>query len=251
MFFQIHNETIVAPGASFDFPIHTHDSIEIMICTEGTLKVSCNNEERILKKDEIMIAFPNDIHSYSKTEFGKRIMIIIRSDFSEVVTSSLNSAYYSNFIKSNEAVSVAKKLVEVKKNQNALAIYGYIHILLGYILKKTDKKNYYNLSTFNRAIKYISQNYTRHITLKEVSNKTGVTQSHLSRIFSEKINGGFSKYLRILRVEKAKSLLKNTNMNIYEIMFESGFSDQSTFNRVFKSVTKMTPKEYKRLSQMG
>lgn len=246
MLFQIHNETIIAPGSSFDYPVHTHDSIEIMICTEGTLKVSCNNQEKILEKDEIMIAFQNDIHSYSKTDFGKRIMLIISSDFSEILVSVLNNGNYSNFVKSSEAVAIAKKLIDAKKKQNSLAVYGYIHILLGHVLSKTDKKISYDRNTFNRAIKYISQNYTKHITLKELSNKTCVTQSHLSRLFSEKIDGGFSKYLQILRVEKAKNLLQNTNMNIYEIMFESGFRDQSTFNRVFKNITKKTPKEYRK-----
>lgn len=247
MFFQVHSETIVAKGNSMDYPVHIQDSIEIMICIDGTLGATCNQTERILKKGEMVIAFPNDIHSYFKTGYGKRIMIIVSSDFSKAIKASIDSESYKNFVKNSEAVTIAEKLHEAVINKNILAVYGYMHILFSLILEKTDKKTFYSdVTTFNRAIKYISQNYTNHLTLKELSKKIGVTQSHLSRLFSEKIDGGFSKYLQILRVEKAKNLLQNTNMNIYEIMFESGFRDQSTFNRVFKNITKKTPKEYRK-----
>ena len=89
-------------------------------------------------------------------------------------------------------------------------------------------------------------NYTKKISLKSVASETGVTPCHLSRMFTQKIDGGFKNYLVLLRIEKAKNMLKTTDANIYEISLESGFSDQRTFNRVFKSITGMTPKSYRK-----
>jgi transcriptional regulator GlxA family with amidase domain len=53
-------------------------------------------------------------------------------------------------------------------------------------------------------------------------------------------------YLHTLRVEHAKNLLRQSSRSILEIAYESGFSDQRTFNRVFKQHTDRTPKEYRR-----
>ena len=134
-----------------------------------------------------------------------------------------------------------------KNNSNYTILYGYLHAILGLILKKdvTSQKNV-DINTFNSVIKYISSHYTESISLKSVSKYAGVSQPHLSRMFSEKIDGGFKNYLNMLRVEKATELLKNTDKNIIEVMLESGFSNQATFNRVFKKNTNLTPKEYRK-----
>ena len=55
----------------------------------------------------------------------------------------------------------------------------------------------------------------------------------------------------MLRVEHAKNLLRSTDLKINDVIFESGFSDQKTFNRVFKELVNMTPKEYRGLSEVG
>ena len=55
----------------------------------------------------------------------------------------------------------------------------------------------------------------------------------------------FSNYLNKIRIEQSKLLLKNTDFSIVEIAMEVGFEDQSYFSKVFKNLTKMTPKQYR------
>ena len=55
----------------------------------------------------------------------------------------------------------------------------------------------------------------------------------------------FSNYLNKIRIEQSKLLLKNTDSSIVEIALEVGFEDQSYFSKVFKNLTKMTPKQYR------
>lgn len=55
----------------------------------------------------------------------------------------------------------------------------------------------------------------------------------------------FSNYLNKIRIEQSKLLLKNTDSSIVEIAMEVGFEDQSYFSKVFKNLTKMTPKQYR------
>ena len=55
----------------------------------------------------------------------------------------------------------------------------------------------------------------------------------------------YRNYLNKIRIEQSKLLLKNTDSSIVEIAMEVGFEDQSYFSKVFKNLTKMTPKQYR------
>ena len=250
MFFETNNNNTIhiIKEEGEDFPAHLHNGIEIMICANGTLNVTCNQETRLLNKGEAMIAFPNDIHSYVKTDYGEGILIIFPPNISPIVTSVINSGAYSNFPRNNKVLPIAEELCMLNGSRADFSvIYGYIHVLFGLLTEKLAKpKNKIDVNTFNKAIAYISSNYTSQLTLKKLSSAVGVSEEHLSRMFSAKIEGGFKNYLQLLRVENAKNLLRTTDKSIYEILLESGFSDQSTFNRVFKIMTDMTPKEYRK-----
>lgn len=83
--------------------------------------------------------------------------------------------------------------------------------------------------------------------LKDISQSLRVHPSYLSREFSKYFdNLSFGEYIRKLRIEKAIDLLKTSQYKLSEISYLTGFSDQSHFNRVFKSFTGMTPLEYKK-----
>ena len=98
---------------------------------------------------------------------------------------------------------------------------------------------------FSDVMEYLSEHYTQRISLKSLSRTFGVDACHLSRMFSERLSYGFLKYLHMLRVEHAKNLLRNSRLKMSEVLVQSGFSDQKTFNRVFRELTGMTPSEYR------
>ena len=174
-------------------------------------------------------------------------MIIFNPNISNVISELISNVEYENFIKEKHIIPLAEDMLyHYNNHSNFTIVYGYLHTIVGMCIKKSEtQKKRYEMSTLHSVIRYIAFNYTNQITLKSVSKYIGISQSHLSRIFSQKIDGGFKHYVNLLRVEKAKDLLKNTNNNISEIMFESGFVDQGTFNRVFKQNTSCTPREYR------
>ena len=77
------------------------------------------------------------------------------------------------------------------------------------------------------------------------AHKLNVTPNYLSNRFSRDMQQNFSVYLNNLRMEKAKELLGNFNLRIYEIASEVGFSDVAYFNRVFKEKYDQTPVQYR------
>lgn len=79
-------------------------------------------------------------------------------------------------------------------------------------------------------------------TLAELCN---TTTSYFSRLFKDSFGINFVDYLNGFRIEKAKGLLKTTNMLIKDIAISTGFNSQQNFIRVFKKHVSMTPGQYK------
>lgn len=249
MLFEVKIEDIrVTECRSFDFPYHLHNNVEILICTSGSFHITCNDQDRILSSGDIMIAFPGDVHAYYKTDCGEGIMIHFNPHISELISNLFMNSTYENFVTKKSVIPIAEDLLYHFTNDSGYTVlYGYLHVMTGMILKETQtNKDKQSINTYHSIIEYIALNFTDKISLKSISQHTGISQSHISRIFSEKVDGGFKHYLNLLRIEKAKTLLKTTDKAIYEIMHESGFFDQCTFNRVFKGMMNCTPKAYRK-----
>ena len=85
------------------------------------------------------------------------------------------------------------------------------------------------------------------LSLKEISQSLNVHPTYLSREFSKYFdNLSFGDYIRKLRIEKAIELLKDHEYSLTEIAYLTGFSDQSHFNRIFKSHTGKSPSVYRK-----
>jgi len=97
------------------------------------------------------------------------------------------------------------------------------------------------------AKQYIQQNYMKYITLKEVSRLVGFNDSYFSFLFKKQCGKSFSEYLSEVRMNKAKELLKETNLIIAEICQRVGYSDLKHFTKNFKKLTGLTPNEYRKL----
>lgn len=98
-----------------------------------------------------------------------------------------------------------------------------------------------------RAAAYISEHYCEDLSLDSVAQAIFVSPSYLSGCFSQTMGRGFIDYLHHTRMEHAKDLLLHTNLKIYQIAEQVGYSDQKYFAQIFKKMTGRTPSEYRSL----
>ena len=77
------------------------------------------------------------------------------------------------------------------------------------------------------------------------ADKLKVTPNYLSNRFSRDMHRSFSSYLNDLRMEKAKELLGNLNLKVYEVSQDVGYYDVAYFNRVFKDHFGLTPVQFR------
>ncbi len=96
-----------------------------------------------------------------------------------------------------------------------------------------------------KAIRYISKNFTRNLTLEEVANHVHLNPTYFSTLFKQSTGSSFKEYLNMVRIEESKRLLANTDYSIIDISLATGFEDQSYFSKVFKKFTGLTPKQYR------
>lgn len=95
------------------------------------------------------------------------------------------------------------------------------------------------------AKEYIRQNYNQNITLNDISGKFYINPYYFSQLFKKKTGMTYQKYLTDYRVDRAKKLLAETELHIYEVCKAVGYSDVNHFNQIFERTEGMKPSEYR------
>ncbi len=98
----------------------------------------------------------------------------------------------------------------------------------------------------HRAMEYVDKNFENEdISLNEVAAKVNVSPSYLSTVFSQNAEKTFIEYVTGKRMEKAKKLLKTTDMSSGEIAAKVGYKDPHYFSFVFKKTQGMSARDYR------
>ena len=95
------------------------------------------------------------------------------------------------------------------------------------------------------CVDYVYNHLHYKITLKELAQAAGLSESYLSKLFRREMGVTVSQYISRKRIEAAENLLKYSDFSCVEISNYLCFNSESYFIQVFKSYTKMTPKEYR------
>lgn len=93
---------------------------------------------------------------------------------------------------------------------------------------------------------YINKNFNKNISLNEISGRLFINPYYFSQLFKKKTGENYQNYLINLRVSRAKKLLEETDLKIYEICELVGYADINHFNKIFERVTGIKPSEYKK-----
>ncbi len=97
-----------------------------------------------------------------------------------------------------------------------------------------------------KALSYIEENYSQEtLSLNSVAGEVDVSANYFSAIFSRAMQVTFVEYVTGKRMEKAKKLLRQTQMHTGEIAQEVGYKDPHYFSFVFKKTQGCTPREYR------
>ena len=92
---------------------------------------------------------------------------------------------------------------------------------------------------------WLNLNYAKNISIDELAERFSVSKRTLIRRFNQSLDMPPNAYIQGLRIEGAQKLLEESEMQIETIMNKVGYEDASSFRRLFKSKTGVTPSEYR------
>lgn len=95
------------------------------------------------------------------------------------------------------------------------------------------------------AVEYMTYHYDEKLKINDLADFIGINRSYLTSSFKKHMGCSPQEFLINLRVEKAKSLLKKTDMSINAVSNAVGYPDQLAFSKVFKQHCGMSPRMYK------
>ena len=101
------------------------------------------------------------------------------------------------------------------------------------------------------VIKYIYENYTKELTINDVTEEFDITDTKLNKILMAYSGKRFIEFLNALKIDKACEMLLTTDKSVIDISFELGFNTVKTFNNNFSKLKNMSPTDFRKTVKHG
>lgn len=152
-----------------------------------------------------------------------------------------------------EYTAVLSHLFEIASSTSYvrdMKIHEKISGLLVLLMEETQTANVGTASAkipqLQRIKEYLDENYTRKITLDDLSAKFYINKFYLLEIFKQHYGMGVNEYMIHMRITKAKRLLRFSDKTVEEIAYDCGMNSLHYFSRIFKKVEGLSPSEYRK-----
>lgn len=258
----IHNFRF-APNA-MAFPLHWHDRLELLRILEGQLELNCTDNHTTLLPGDVALISPKMLHSgtagdegvmYNVITFDPSVLINGTDPVAQYLLPLCEGKYMFEPLVQNAQITQRLDSIvaaHLETNNHPLQVIGELYDLIGLLYKNCVIREINALPTqkgFDQAVSYINDHYTEDISSASLSAMFGYDESYFCRKFKKQTGLTVMKYIQILRIEKARKLLTETNLPIQTISRQCGFSDTAYFTNRFKSICHMTPSHLREISQ--
>ncbi len=143
-------------------------------------------------------------------------------------------------------IDIVRRLTDCK---SILEIQKQISCIFKELSKEYYKKEDTNISQdekYERIVKYVKENYDNpNISISNISVVLEMSISSISRLFKKNMGMGFLDYIHKLRIEKAKELMRSTDMNLKDIAEKVGYYNDVAMIRAFKRYEGVTPGKFR------
>ena len=270
-----------------DLKIHTHDFIEIVYVYDGKGYHIYNNVTYPVSKGELYIINSRTPHCFYPTDkSNSEHLVVYNLCFLPEFISSINihlpilveltdimlykSLYPDEIIYSPDLKLSGSMRTEIEQLYEKMYLeftskgINYVELLrlsLCELLLKIHRFYQQNHASPESAvikyrhqlipdcIQYLRDNYSKKVTIEELSNNFFLSKSYLSSLFKKATGSGVVEYLQHIRIERACELLTNTTLSITEISTQVGYTDYRFFNKSFKKITGVTAHEYRKKNE--
>jgi len=253
-------------NAKFDFPVHYHPEYELNLVLHSKGKRIIGDSIKEYATPDLVLVGPNTPHAWTGVEEGVQVVTIqFQNDFlSEKFLSRklllpirelLERSRMGVLFSPETTAAMMERLFRLTDLRGFDSLLDFLSILYDLSISR----NQMTLSSLSyvgqfdtsksRRIKVVNQylydNLHNQIKINDVAALINMSPSAFSHFFKKRTQRSFSDYLTDLRIGHAAKSLIETEKNISEICFESGFNNISNFNRSFKVQKGCTPSEFR------
>lgn len=134
--------------------------------------------------------------------------------------------------------------------EDRLSVTSNLTALICFYLEKAgySEKTVTLKDEIDRAILYIGKNYGENLSLTEIAKSANLSPNYFVRKFKERTGYAPLKYVNVMKMERAKYLIEQSDDSIGAIMEELGFYDASHFSKLFKKYCGYSPQKFRELS---
>ena len=132
----------------------------------------------------------------------------------------------------------------VQKNKNQLEEFVIRNLLqIETILQ--DSRAGKALRIVRETEEIIKQRFAQNVTIQQLAEEVFISSSHLQTLFKKETGLTINDYITVFRIEKAKKLLKDPAMKVYEVANAVGYQDPNYFTRIFRKLVGASPVDYR------
>ncbi|MBQ8345507.1 MAG: AraC family transcriptional regulator [Clostridia bacterium] len=229
------------------FHAHLHANFELLRVKSGRLHVWIEGEEYVLTEGQQILILPQLIHSYQTSAEGSLSQFIIFSaDYLPELDAQVRGGERKDPVLATESFSLFDLLLHYSKRDHCMFRSVLYQIASFYEANQRINGNPARKEAFSLWLSdYLEAHCTENLDEKSVAKAAGYHPRYLSSLVNRNFGVSFQTLLNEYRIRLAVTLLSDESKSITQIYGMAGFESQSSFNRNFKRIMGMTPREYR------
>lgn len=157
------------------------------------------------------------------------------------------SKKYVSAALSNEALQqLLKQLMAAEDMKSLLECYEQVLTNLSQKIGTNGSEN-----IIRRVYYYMEKNYDKDLKLEGIAKSFNYNSAYLGKLFRKEMGETFNNSLDMIRITNARRLLEETNLKVYQISEMVGYSSIDYFYMKFKKYVGISPKEYRKNTNLG
>ncbi|MDR0539235.1 MAG: AraC family transcriptional regulator [Spirochaetaceae bacterium] len=259
--FETAFPVITWEGETSAFPPHWHECFELLFLTKGGMYVSIDDAISEACAGDLILVNSGAMHGFFDTLPGTAIlgMQLDIAFFDDSFFNVRDIIFACPVVgKKNMSEPVYKQMYDLlrgvaqecsaKQPGWQMAVRSKIYELMLNILRESPRAGHKRPSSKAKQIRaFVCKNFDDpELTLEESAAAFKLNKFYFIRFFKKHTGYPFHAYLTKTRVDFAKRYLIESTMPITDVAFRAGFNSLQTFNRVFKTLTGSTPRDFRR-----
>ena len=240
------------PGYSWGPALRDHYLIHYVVSGRGRYTVA--GKEFELSAGDIFLIYPSSVVSYAADETDPWEYYWVGFNGTEAKRLVDMTAFRKEepVLNYSDYPDIKKLLFNIYSNRgaetkNEALMLGRLYIFLARLIElggKDQIEDSISKRYLRQAIQFIVHNYCSNIDIEDIASASGISRSHLYRIFISEVGMAPSDYLTNYRINKACALLHESRFTVTEVANSVGYEDALYFSRVFKRIKGVSPTKY-------